>query len=258
MTELRQVASEYSATPYPGEIPTFSYCLDSTSDVLHPVAGAEEGLVVNGGERLSDYLTRDGNPLVSYTPLLSYGSNSCPSRLIEKFGGAFAQAPRPLRLAVLQARASRVRRAWARGLTRKGTVPYTLILDANSSIDAHILLLPPELLPVMDRSEGRAGAYYRAVRLRDTPVHLGSETWTQPITYLGFGDRAPLTIQGVPATPDTMSAEQAKAHVLSGAEAPREDLIPANAEIPTSVSLHQAADPEDLDRAVFRAIEQAG
>lgn len=244
--------SEFSAEPYPGDIPEYSYCMDSKSDVISRICTESDGPQVEG-EPLSEYLDQTDTHEMSYVPILSYGSNACPARLQEKFATFADFCQRRVRVAALWVTVTGVGRAWARQTTRrKGLVPYTLIANHNVTMQAHVLLFPEVLLPTIDSSEGRGMGIYPAVRLTEASVQIGGEIWGRPLTYLGVGDRGPFTFNGELATPANLTGDEAKRLITSGVIESNDNAIPAHEAIDKSLPLISVIDSEGIDRPVFQ------
>lgn len=245
----------FSADPYPGDIPGYSYCMDSRSDVILRICAESDGPQVEG-KPLRDYLSQTEAPEESYIPILSYGSNACPARLQEKFATFADYSRRPVRVAAIWVTVTGVGRAWARQTTRgKGVVPYTLISNHEIVMQAHVLLFPEVLIATIDSSEGRGIGIYPAVRLTEASVLIGGGIWKRPLTYLGVGSRGPFSFNGVLATPANLGGDEAKHLIKSGAIEPNDKAIPPHEAIDKSVSLIRMIEPEGIDRPVFRFLE---
>ncbi len=147
-----RAATSYRADPYPGEVPSGSFVLEAGR--VRALERDSHGYVLDSGQALTRWLATR-RPLV---PLLSYGSNSCPGRLVEKFG------PHVDGVVALSGELVGAARVWSRQPSSRGSVPMTLAHAPQVSEPAHLLLLPERHLTEMDRSEGRGGPFYSLVR----------------------------------------------------------------------------------------------
>lgn len=233
----RQPAASFPTDPYPGEIPRWPFVV-------------EEGTVIPLTSAAGDYVLAEGGPLIDWlversphVGLLTYGSNACPGRLVEKFGqGAdgFVVLPVSLRGAV---------RAWSSNRSSRGSVPATLVHSPGSEEPAHLLLIPASRGRLMDRSEGRGGPFYRLVRLEQAVVRLPDHSiWSKPLTYLGHAARGPLVVADSPVRcTETSQARAGQLIDARGAQPSTSDrFLPPHHEVASTESLLEAA---LLDRA---------
>lgn len=228
-----RTAASFATDPYPGDIPPWPFVVEA--GVVTPLALRSSGYTLRGGKPLTDWLAARG----PYVALLSYGSNACPGRMVEKFGQSvdgFAVLPASLCGAV---------RAWSSNRSSKGSVPATLVDGPDLEEPAHVLLMPASEATVMDRSEGRGGPFYSLVRLEHAVVRLpNDDLWSKPLTYLGHAERGPLVVADSPVR--CADASQARAaqlvrdrlrHTPSAADR----FLPPHHEVPLTESLVDAS-----------------
>lgn len=233
----RQPAASFATDPYPGEIPPWSFAV--AGGAVIPLASSAPDYALPGRESLTNWLAERG----PHVALLSYGSNACPGRIVEKFGRAadgFVVFPSMLCGAV---------RAWSCNRSSRGSVPATLVHSPGSHEPAHLLLMPASQAGVMDRSEGRGGPFYRLVRLEQAVVRLPDHSlWSNPLTYLGHAARGPLVVADSPLR--CAETSQAKAAQLIDGHADctttSDRFLPPHHEVPSEESL---LDASLLDRA---------
>lgn len=223
-------AQDYSTTPYPGEIPSVPFVIiDGTVHEVSFVGGRS----VADGAPLSDVVA--GLDLV---PLLSYGSNSCPGRLWQKFEDVEAHGA-----VVLPGPLEGVQRAWSREPSRSGSVRVTLVAKPDAQVRAHVLLLPAAYGPAMDRSEGRSGPYYVLARLSGSRFVVdGGPTWRAPLAYVGHKNRGPAVVNGAAVTDLTLSQSRVLELIQSVDEVSGDSMLPEMLPVADVVSLGGARD----------------
>lgn len=208
--------AEFPADPYPGAVPPGSFAhLDGMSHEID-AAGRVAGLA------LDDWLAEhDAPPAAARVPLLSYGSNRCPSK-ITWLRRELGLGDDPV--VVLRARTTGVAAVWAAGLRRRDGQRPAVLAAAPGIVETHaVWLATPEQIAVLDRCEGR-DERFRLARLDTGSVRLepGAEV-LRPWCYLGHAAiRRPLLVDGVPVRVAEVS--QADALGLDGRAAPGDGL----------------------------------
>jgi hypothetical protein len=226
MSREWRMCSDFSPTPYPGEIP--------------------EGPFTISEGRVRPLNPEDAPSIEAFSPvpLLTYGSNACPGRLAEKFLPVVGSERDLSGIAVLPAVAHGVDAAWACQVNSRDAVPRTLAGVETGSLACHVLLLPSALLPRMDRTEGRIGRFYIAARLRTVMVDLyNGFRWEQPITYLGVGRRGPLCDRGDLYLCREYSEQEARRLIEAGSGSCDDAFLPTHTEVPNSVALSSLPAP---------------
>jgi hypothetical protein len=173
--------------------------------------------------RLSEYDTpvddwlaaRDAAPIRDRIPVLSYGSNVCPSKITWLRTNLGLTGP----VVVLRARCTGLAAVWAAGLRKRdGQRPATLAA-VPGVVEWHaVWLATPEQVRVLDVCEGRGERYHLArlhsgVELADGTVPDGL------LVYVGASEvRLPLQVNGAPVR--CADVPQATAAGLSGVAGP--------------------------------------
>jgi hypothetical protein len=199
---------------------------------------------------LSDGDISIGSP---YVPILAYGSNACPGRLVQKLTGRVFGAAGLDRIVVFPVTMCGAARAWASRITKAGVLPFTVIADSKARESAHVIVLPSAFVPSMDQSEGRGGPVYSAVRLDHVTVELPGVygTWHTPLTYLGHGRRAPLVWNDVAQTPSNLSRRDAEALVRSMGARGNDALLPAHRVIPDEVAIASVVERNGSEKPIM-------
>lgn len=174
-------AREYPALPYPGARPTFSYVLDR--DRVYPIVRCSDGPWVFPIDRtsVSRWLVARGVlPIEDRTPLLCYGSNACPGKLLDmrrRFG-----LPGPVvmtQCTVLGAAA-----VLCDGTRSDGAVPATLAPFPGS--EKHFVWwVAPGQWPSLDACEGRRAGYYDMVDVQVPVLDERDDPIQQVLTFVG-------------------------------------------------------------------------
>lgn len=212
--------AEFPADPYPGAVPPASFVhVDGTAQALVP---GPTGWTVSGTD-LDGWLAAHGAaPVAARVPVLTYGSNRCPSKItwLRETLGLGADP-----VVVLRARTTGVAAVWAAGLrVRDGQRPAVLALDHGAVEEHAVWLATPAQVAVLDRCEGR-GRRYRLARLRCGTVRTEDGVLVDgPWCYLGSADiRRPLLVDGRPVR--CVDVAQAAALQLCGVPALDDGLI---------------------------------
>jgi gamma-glutamylcyclotransferase (GGCT)/AIG2-like uncharacterized protein YtfP len=209
--------AEYPADPYPGASPDCSFVhLDGVGHRLEPDPTRHAGWRVLGaatpnpaGTDLDDWLAARGAlPLAARLPVLSYGSNRCPSKITwlrEAFGLA---GP----VVVLDVVTEGVAAVWAAGLRQRDGQRPAVLAAAPGVTERHaVWLATREQIAVLDRCEGR-GTRYRLARLRTGRARTADGALLErPWCYLAAGAvRAPLLVADAPVRCAELGQRQAR------------------------------------------------
>jgi gamma-glutamylcyclotransferase (GGCT)/AIG2-like uncharacterized protein YtfP len=208
--------TDFPADPYPGAVPPGSFA--HVDRVAHDIDthGRVAGLPLDAW--LADH---GGPPAAARVPLLTYGSNRCPSK-ITWLRRELGLGPDPV--VVLRVRTSGLAAVWATGLRhRDGQRPAVLAAAPGVEETHGLWLATPEQIDVLDRCEGRDDRF-RLARLRTGTVRLDDGGLVdQPWCYLGHAaTRRPLLVDGVPVR--CADVEQERAVRLEGVAAPDDGL----------------------------------
>jgi len=242
--------SEFAVNPYPGEVVAYpSIIVDGRVVALGLHAGR---LQQHSGRLLSDLFDELSINPHNLVPLLTYGSNACPGRLLEKFGLGALGVRRLDGICLVPIEMSGATPAWSCQPSRRGALPFTLADHRDGRVPAHLMLVPPGLVGDLDRSEGRSGAFYVVARLKDVTVELpnGSQ-WMRPLAYVGVGLRGPLVFEGRVLTPAESSESVARSAIASGSGCDGAAWLPRMSELPSGMGLPEAVEPEGCDQVVF-------
>jgi gamma-glutamylcyclotransferase (GGCT)/AIG2-like uncharacterized protein YtfP len=235
---------DYPADPYPGAVPDCSFVhLDEVSHPARPDRTTPAGWRV-GAEDLDDMDLDDwlaghgGEPLAARIPLLTYGSNRCPSKITWLRRDLGLTGP----VVVLRAVTRDVAAVWAAGLRKRdGQRPAVLAAAPGAREEHAIWLASTDQLAVLDRCEGRDDRY----RLARPPITVRTEDGgliERPWCYLALGPiRQPLLVGGVPVRCTDMA--QGDAVALEGLAATDDGL---HAE-----TVHGAPNPDQWPAALF-------
>jgi gamma-glutamylcyclotransferase (GGCT)/AIG2-like uncharacterized protein YtfP len=230
--------ADFPADPYPGAVPPVSFAhVDGESHVLHP--HPRHGWTVDGAPLDAWLADRGGPPCAQRVPLLTYGSNRCPSK-ITWLRRALGMGADPV--IALRARATGLTAVWATGLRRRDGQRPAVLAAAPGVVEEHMVwLATPEQIAVLDRCEGR-DERFRLARLRTGEVRTADGGHiTDPWCYVGHGAiRRPLRVDG--AIVRCADLPQAGALALTGE--PAEDGLHA----PT---VFGAPHPDEWPAAVF-------
>jgi gamma-glutamylcyclotransferase (GGCT)/AIG2-like uncharacterized protein YtfP len=177
------------------------------------------------GVPLDDWLAgHAAAPVRDRIPLLTYGSNRCPSK-ITWLRAAHGLGADPV--VVLKARTTDVAAVWASGLRRRDGQRPSVLAAAPGTVEEHaVWLATPTQIAALDRCEGRGDRYRLArldtgeVRTEDGAVivrpwcYLGRSEIRRPLLVDGHhvrctdvGQAAAAALAGTPAAGDGLSAE---------------------------------------------------
>ncbi|MFC4950405.1 gamma-glutamylcyclotransferase [Pseudonocardia sp. GCM10023141] len=185
--------AEFPADPYPGAVPPGSFV--HVSGHSYPMTSGPSGWVVGGGSLDAWLSGRGAAPVAARGPVLTYGSNRCPSK-ITWLRSELGLGADPVVVVRVQTRD--LAAVWAAGLrTRDGQRPAVLALAPGSTERHAVWLATAEQVTVLDRCEGR-GDRYRLARLHSGSVRTEDGTVIErPWCYLGHsGIRRPLLVDG--------------------------------------------------------------
>jgi hypothetical protein len=149
-------------------------------------------------------------------PVLSYGSNACPSKITwlrEEFG---LTGP----VVVARVECSGLAAMWAAGLRRRdGQRPATLGAAPGVTEQHAVWFATPGQLSVLDRCEGRGGRYELS-RLNSGKITMEDGTVLDDVlAYTGRADiRLPLLVDGKPVRVAEMPQHEASALIGVAAE----------------------------------------
>ena len=183
--------ARFPADPYPGAVPSTSFAhVDGESHVLDTDSWTV------GGTPVDDWLAGYGAvPCAQRVPLLTYGSNRCPSK-ITWLRRALGMGEDPV--VALRVRTRGVAAVWASGLRRRDGQRPAVLAAAPGVVEEHVVwLATAEQIAVLDRCEGR-DERFRLARLRTGEVHTTDGVRIpEPWCYVGHGAiRRPLHVDG--------------------------------------------------------------
>lgn len=201
--------SDYPADPYPGAVPDCSFVhLDEQSHPIRPdrtapsgwrTAAAHPDSAHPDGTHLDEpdldewLAAHHAAPLAGRIPLLTYGSNRCPSKITWLRRELGLTGP----VVMLRATTRDVAAVWAAGFRRRDGQRPAVLAAAPGTVEEHgIWLATPEQIEVLDRCEGRDDRY----RLARPPITVRTEDGglvESPWSYLALGAiRQPLLVAG--------------------------------------------------------------
>ena len=178
MTRAR--AAEYAALPYPGRRPTGPFIQHETDVLTVDGDGATWWVEDKGGrEPVDRWLRRRGAvAMAERVPLLCYGSNACPSKLVDLRVRCGLVGPAVMTPCTVKGLAA----AWCSGRRAvDGSVPATLIPHAGT--ESHFIWwVSREQWPALDRCEGRAGSPWDRYAVVVLPARAVSDGFGRPMT----------------------------------------------------------------------------
>ncbi len=233
--------ADYPAAPYPGARPPFSFAHDGGGGVEVTADPATLPGWRAGSPDLDAWLVaRGGAPLAERVPVLSYGSNPCPSKLTWLRRTLGLAGP----VVVLRARCEDLAAVWAAGLRVVDDQRPVVLAAVPGAVEDHaVLLLAPGQLAALDACEGRGDRHHLA-RVRTGRVRLldGAGELDRVLAYVGTtAARRPLLVDG--ATVRCAQVPQAAARALVG--------VPADGDGLDVEVLRGAPDPADHPGALF-------
>ncbi|MGA9102521.1 hypothetical protein [Aeromicrobium sp.] len=205
MTESRP-ASDWPEQPYPGDWPDHSYVVDDDA-MVHRIevdADAPSGWAVRSGEEstcLDEWLRRAGRPgLAGRTPILSFGSNRCPSKVVRQ-GGPFVN---------LECQTTGLAAVWSHGTRKDGQTVATLVSADDHESVFFLSMCTDAEVELLDVVEGR-GQRYDLVPIDPSQVELEDGSSPEAVAaYVGVDpQRWPLAGEdGHPVLLTTMTQEE--------------------------------------------------
>lgn len=242
------IVADFATSPYPGDIPDWSYCIEN--GYVRRLTLAADDYVLDGGQTLTHWLADRGQ---GYAPVLAYGSNACPGRLAEKFHETHGNG-----CVLLRATLTGAVKVWSRKPSKAGSIPLTLAAAPGQQVEAHLILIPEGNVVDMDSSEGR-GPFYTLARLDDCTLKLSDGTvWERPLAYVGHLERGPLVRSGRPVT--CSHVDQATALALAAEGGHDSDsgdgFLPAMSVVASEITLMGAVCPS-TERGLLRWLHAA-
>ncbi|MGI5127167.1 gamma-glutamylcyclotransferase family protein [Pseudonocardia sp. CA-107938] len=210
----------FPVDPYPGSTPDSSFV--HVAGHSHPLRPSRSGWAVAGAP-LDTWLDRHGaSPSRDRVPLLTYGSNRCPSK-ITWLRAVHGLGDEPV--VVLRARTTGLAAVWASGLRLRDAQRPAVLAAAPGLVEQHaVWLATPAQIAALDRCEGR-GDRYRLARLDTGEVRTEDGALIErPWCYLGRSEiRRPLLVDGQPVRCADVAQDAAAA--LVGAPAGGDGLV---------------------------------
>lgn len=232
-------AADFPAEPYPGVMPDWSFAAAGAPGEVWPLRadpGAPSGWrldVASPGADLDDWLAgRAEMPLAQRIPVMSYGSNRCPS----KIDWLRSELGLTGTVIALRVRVRDVAAVWAAGIRQRDDQRPATLAASHGAVEDHMVwLASPAQLRVLDVCEGR-GVRYRLVRLHSGIVEVsGGPVLPAPWTYVAaehqsgapggsatVDSRLPLLVDGAPVRCAALT--QASARALIGQPASTDGL----------------------------------
>lgn len=198
--------SDWPEDPYPGDWPDHSYLVDDDA-MVHRIevdAEAPSGWAVRAGDEavcLDDWLRDAGRPgLAGRTPVLSFGSNRCPSKVVRQ-GGPFVN---------LVCETTGLAAVWSHGTRTDGQIVATLVSAHEHEAVFFLSMCTDADIELLDVVEGR-GHGYDLVPLDPARVVLEDGSSPEAVAaYVGVHEtRIPLAgSDGQPVLLTTMTQEE--------------------------------------------------
>jgi len=237
---------DYPADPYPGAVPDCSFVhLDELSHPVRPgpTTGAGWRVGIRSGPDLDDWLADHGGPpLAARIPLLTYGSNRCPSKITWLRRNLGLAGP----VVVLRATTRDVAAVWAAGLRKRDGQRPAVLAAAPGAVEEHaVWLATTSQIEVLDRCEGRDDRY-RLARPRATVRTEDGGLIEHPWCYLALGAiRQPLLVEDAAGMAPVRCADlpQLRARHLVGRPAADDGL--------KAETVHGSPHPDQWPAALF-------
>lgn len=143
---------DFPEVPYPGAAPPWSYVhLDARSHRLRADASALAGWNV-GARDLDGWLAERGQaPAAARVPVLTYGSNRCPSKIT----WLRRELGLPGAVVVLRARTHGIAAVWAAGFRLRDRQRPAVLAAMPGAVEQHsVWLATPGQVDVLDHCEG--------------------------------------------------------------------------------------------------------
>ncbi|MGH3457516.1 hypothetical protein [Aeromicrobium sp.] len=205
MSEPRP-ASDWPEDPYPGDWPDHSYVVDADATVHRIEVDAEtpSGWAVRTGSEavcLDDWLRDSGQPgLAERTPVLSFGSNRCPSKVVRQGGP----------LVNLECETTGLAAVWSHGTRKDGQIVATLVRAHEHEAVFFLSMCTDADIELLDVVEGQGRRYERVeldaaqLLLEDgtSPEHAWAYVGIHPLRWPMAGE------DGHPVLLTTMSQEE--------------------------------------------------
>lgn len=146
-------AAQWSQTPYPGQRPEWSYV--QVDDFVLPITHGVGGATVDGTD-LNIWLAARGEiTMAARTPVLAYGSNACPSKLVtmrERDGLTGA-------VVMTTCTIEGVAAAWCTGRRRTDNSVVATLVEVDGSEEHFIWWVAPDQWAALDDCEGAPTVY---------------------------------------------------------------------------------------------------
>ncbi|PPK70451.1 gamma-glutamylcyclotransferase family protein [Actinokineospora auranticolor] len=233
--------ADFPAVPYPGSRPAHSYVHDADGGwAITADPAALSGWRVDTRD-LDDWLAdRGAAPMAARVPVLSYGSNPCPSKITWLRTDLGLTGP----VVVLRARCRDLAAVWAAGFRVVDDQRPVVLAAYPGAVEDHaVLMVTPDQVAVLDVCEGR-GERYALARVASGEVALidAHGTFDRVPAYVGATTiRRPLLVDGKPVR--CADVPQAAAVALVGE--------PARSDGLTVEAITGAPDPADFPGALF-------
>lgn len=198
-------AGDWPEDPYPGAWPDHSYVVDANALVhrIEPDDETPSGWAVRSGHTtvcLDEWLNlADRSGLCDRTPVLSFGSNRCPAKVVRQGGPFVNLACATIGLAAV----------WSHGTRGDGQVVATLVGADQHKAEYFVSMCTQDDLALLDEIEGR-GSRYDFVPIEPTLVELEDGTSPESVSaYVGMHpERLPVGGEDGHPIPLTMMTQE--------------------------------------------------
>jgi gamma-glutamylcyclotransferase (GGCT)/AIG2-like uncharacterized protein YtfP len=213
--DLGTPAADFAAHPYPGARPDYSFVqINGRVHAVEPDEAAPSGWRMRAdGSDLDAWLTGCGEvAMTGRIPVLAYGSNACPSKLVDL---ASRRTPFSGAAVVLRCETRGLAAAWCAGTRADRAVPATLVASEGTENHA-VMFCTEQQMPALDLCEGRPRVY-ALVRLGHGQVVLEDGSHVRRcLAYVGAGHNRVALADGEDRPLLVASASQAEAaHALT-------------------------------------------